>query len=81
MQVLLVCPGDLGVGWCGVAGPGSPPGCQPLLAGALVAPWPVLVFLAWWASGPGDLPCPRGGDGERVCQQCASMRHASRPLT
>ena len=36
--VLLVCPGGLGVGWCGVAGPGSRPGCPALLAGALAGP-------------------------------------------
>ena len=33
--VLLVCPGGLGVGWCGVAGPGPQSGCCALLAGAL----------------------------------------------
>ena len=26
--VLLVCPGGLGVGWCGVAGPGPWSGCR-----------------------------------------------------
>ena len=40
-----------------------------------------MVFLAWWMSGAGDPPGPRGGDGERACQRCASLRHASRPLT
>ena len=24
-------------------------------------PWPVLALLAWWVSGAGDPPCPRGG--------------------
>ena len=33
--VLLVCPGGLGVGWCGVAGPGPLSGRHALLAGAL----------------------------------------------
>ena len=33
--VLLVCPGGLGVGWCGVAGPGPWSRCRALLAGAL----------------------------------------------
>ena len=33
--VLLVCPGGLGVGWCGVAGPGPWSGRRALLAGAL----------------------------------------------
>ena len=36
--VLLVCPGGLGVGWCGVAGPGPWSGCRALLAGALAGP-------------------------------------------
>ena len=36
--VLLVCPGGLGVGWRGVAGPGSWSGHWALLAGALVGP-------------------------------------------
>ena len=29
----------------------------------------------------GDPPRPRRADGERACQRCASLRHASRPLT
>ena len=65
--VLLVCSGGLGVGWRGVAGPGPWSGRRALLAGAL--------------SGTGEPPCPRGGDGERACQRCASLRRASRPLT
>ena len=36
--VLLVCHGGLGVGWCGVAGPGPWSGCRALLAGALAGP-------------------------------------------
>ena len=79
--VRLVCPGGLGVGWCGVAGPGSRPGRRALMAGTLAGLWPVLVFLAWCVLGAADPPCPRGGDGERVCQGCATLRHASRPLT
>ena len=35
VPVLLVCPGGLGVGWCGVAGPGPWSGRRALLAGAL----------------------------------------------
>ena len=40
-----------------------------------------------WSSWPGgcqgrvEPPCPRGGDGERACQQCASCRLVLRPLT
>ena len=40
-----------------------------------------------WSSWPGgcrgrvNSPRPRGGDGERACQRCASRRRASRPLT
>ena len=33
--VLLVCPGGLSMGWCGVAVPGPWSGCRALLAGAL----------------------------------------------
>ena len=36
--VLLVCPGGLGVGRCGVAGPGPWSGRRALLAGALAGP-------------------------------------------
>ena len=36
--VLLVCPGGLGVGRCGVAGPGPWLGRRALLAGALACP-------------------------------------------
>ena len=36
--VLLVCPGGLGVGWCGVARPGPWSGCRALLRGALAGP-------------------------------------------
>ena len=43
--VLLVCPGGLGVGWCGVAGPGSWLGCCVLLAGALASPLTCLGLL------------------------------------
>ena len=42
---LLLCPGGLGVGWCGVAGPGSRPGCRALLAGALADPLTCLGLL------------------------------------
>ena len=40
-----------------------------------------------WSSSPGGCwgrlnpPCCRGGDGERACQRCASLRRSSRPLT
>ena len=36
--VLFVCPGGLGVGWCGVAGPRPWSGRRALLAGALAGP-------------------------------------------
>ena len=36
--VLLVCPGGLGVGWWGMARPGSRPRCRALLLGALPGP-------------------------------------------
>ena len=36
--VLFVCPGGLGVGRCGVAGPGPWSGRRALLAGALAGP-------------------------------------------
>ena len=79
--VLLVCPGGLGVGWCGVAGPGPWSGGRALLAGALAGPLTCLGLFVWWVSGAGEPPCPRGGDGKRACQRCASRRRASRPLT
>ena len=37
VAVLLVCPGGLGVGWCGVAGPG-PPGYPRVHASSTRAP-------------------------------------------
>ena len=67
--VLLVCPGGLGMGWCGVAGPRPWSGRRALLAGALAGPLNCLVFLDWWVSGAGEPPCPLGGDGERACQR------------
>ena len=36
--VLLVCPGGLGVGWCGVAGAGLWSGCRVPLADVLAGP-------------------------------------------
>ena len=51
--VLLVCPGVLRVAWCGVAGPGSRPGCRTLLAGALTDPLSCLGLLAVVGVGGG----------------------------
>ena len=79
--VLLVCPGDLRVGWCGVAGPWSWLGCCALLAGELAGPLTCLGLWAWWVLGAGEAPCPRGEDGERACQRRASLRRAARPPT
>ena len=59
--VLLVCSGGLGVGWCGVAGPGSRPRCRALLAGALAGPLTCLGLLALVGVGGGLSPLsPRG---------------------
>ena len=43
--VLLVCPGGLGVGWRGVAGPGPWSGRRTLLAGAVAGPLTCLGLL------------------------------------
>ena len=43
--VLLVCPGGLGVGWCGVAGPRPWSGRRALLARALAGPLTCLGLL------------------------------------
>ena len=51
--VLLVCSGRLGVGWCGVAGPGSWPGRCALLAGALAGPLTCLGLLGLLVVGGG----------------------------
>ena len=51
--VLLVCPGGLGVGWRGVAGPRSWPGCCALLAGALEGPLTCLGFFGLVGVGGG----------------------------
>ena len=48
--VLLVCPGGLGVGWCGVAGPGPR---RALLAGALAGPLTCLGLLGLVGVGGG----------------------------
>ena len=64
--VLLVCPGGLGVGRCGVAGPGPWSGRRALLAGALAGP---LGAGAPWSSWPGGCrgrvnpPVPVGATG------------------
>ena len=79
--VLLVCPGGLGVGWYGVAGPETRPGCRALLEGTLTGPLTCLGLLGLVGVGGGDVPCPRRGDAERAFQRCAPLRHASRPLT
>ena len=51
--VLLVCPGGLGVGWCGVAGPGPWSGRPALLAGAMAGPLTCLVLLGLVGVGGG----------------------------
>ena len=51
--VLLVCPGGLGVGWCGVAGPGPWSGCRAPLAGALAGPLTWLGLLGLVGVGGG----------------------------
>ena len=51
--VLLVCPGGLGVGWCGVAGPESWSGRCALLAGALAGPLTCLGLLGLVGVGGG----------------------------
>ena len=52
-EVLLVRPRGLGVGWCGVAGPGSWPGRCALLAGALAGPLTCLGLLGLVGVGGG----------------------------
>ena len=49
--VLLVCPGGLGVGWRGMAGPGSWSGRCALLAGALAGPLTCLGLLGLVGAG------------------------------
>ena len=51
--VLLVCPGGLGVGWCGVAVPGPRSGRRALLAGALAGPLTCLGLLGLVGVGGG----------------------------
>ena len=51
--VLLVCPGGLGVGWCGAAGPGPWSGRRALLAGALAGPPTCRGLLGLLAVGDG----------------------------
>ena len=51
--VLLVCPGGLGVGWCGVAGPRPWSGRCALLAGALAGPLTCLGLLGLVGVGGG----------------------------
>ena len=62
--VLLVCPGGLGVGWSGVTGPGSRPGCRALLAGVLAGP-PGLSWSYWPDGCRGRVipPVPAGVTG------------------
>ena len=55
-MVLLVCPGGLGVGWCGVAGPGPWSGCLALLAGALAGPLTCLDLFGLLGVGGGCTP-------------------------
>ena len=51
--VLLVCPGGLGVGWCGVAGPSPWSGRRALLACALAGPLTCLGLLGLVGVGGG----------------------------
>ena len=51
--MLLVCPGGLGVGWCGVARPGPWSGRRALLAGVLVGPLICLSLLGLVGVGGG----------------------------
>ena len=51
--VLLVCPGGLGVGRCGVAGPGPWSGRRALLGGALAGPLTCLGLLGLVGVGGG----------------------------
>ena len=53
VAVLLVCPGGLGVGWCGVAGPGPLSGRRALLVGALAGPLTCLGLLGLVGVGGG----------------------------
>ena len=53
VAVLFVCPGGLGVGWCGVAGPGPWSGRRALLAGAFAGPLTCLGLLGLVAVGGG----------------------------
>ena len=51
--VLLVCPGGLGEGWCGVVGPRPWSGHRALLAGALAGPLICLGLLGLVGVGGG----------------------------
>ena len=51
--VVGVCPGGLGVGWCGVAGPGPWSGRRALLAGVLAGPLTCLGLLGLVGVGGG----------------------------
>ena len=53
VAVLLVCPGGLGVGWCGVTGPEPWSGRRALLAGALAGPLTCLGLLGLVGVGGG----------------------------
>ena len=59
--VLLVCPRGLGVGWCGVAAPGSRPGGPGLVGGRTGAP-PDLSWSSWPGRCQGRVipPVPAG---------------------
>ena len=52
-MVLLGCPGGLGVGWRGVAGPGSRSGRRALLVGALAGSLTCLGILGLMGVGGG----------------------------
>ena len=59
--MLLVCPGGRGVRWCGVAGPGSRPGCRALMAGAIADPLTCLGLRGLVGVGDGwSAVSPRG---------------------
>ena len=81
--LLLVCPGVWAWGGAVWLDPGLGRGVAPCWRARWRAPWCrcPLVFLAWWVSGADEPPCPRGGDGERARQRCASWRLVLRPLT
>ena len=55
--VLLVCPGGLGVVWCGVAGPGPWSGRRAILAGGTGGP-PDLSWSSWPGGCRGQVNCP-----------------------